>query len=129
MNTAPYIGLPFADHGRDASGFDCYGLVRHVLLCEQGIALPDYGTQYAAASNRHSVADAITAGLIEGWQKTAEATEGALAIFKIAGKPWHMGIVVARDRFLHIPPDETSCVERLSDPRWKNRIEGFYVRG
>jgi cell wall-associated NlpC family hydrolase len=66
--------------------------------------------------------------LIEGWERRDDAAVGGLVIFRIAGHPWHVGLVVARDRFLHIPPGETSCVERLSSPMWAKRIEGFYVR-
>lgn len=129
MNTTPYIGLPFADHGRGVDGFDCYGLVRHVLKQEFNITLPDYGGRYTEASDRHSVADAIKAGLIEGWHRVEQAVVPALVIFRIAGKPWHVGIVVDRYRFLHIPPGETSCIERLASPMWEKRVEGFYVRG
>jgi cell wall-associated NlpC family hydrolase len=129
MNTTPYIGLPFADHGRDASGFDCWGLTRHVMQQEYGITLPDYGGRYTEARDRHAVADAITAGLIEGWHRVEHAVEGALVIFRIAGKPWHVGVMVDARRFLHVPPGETSCIERLASPMWEKRIEGFYVRG
>ena len=128
MNTTPYIGLPFADHGRGPA-YDCYGICREILQQEFNITLPDYGGRYTEASDRHSVADAIKAGLIEGWHRVDAPTEGALVIFRIAGQPWHVGIVVDAYTFLHVPPGETSCIERLASPMWEKRIEGYYRRG
>lgn len=128
MNWQPYIGIPFADHGSSADGVDCWGLVRHVLACEHGWQLPSYGDNYDKASNQRAVTECIVAGLVEGWERVVKPVEGALVIFKMAGKPWHVGLVVAPNQFLHAPSGETSCVERLSDPCWVNRIEGFYVR-
>lgn len=121
-----YVGLPFADHGREG-GFDCWGLVRHVLRCERGLLLPDYGDRYARYDDPASVERAIDAGLHEQWQRVAQPQVGGLVIFRIAGLPRHVGLVVDTDRFLHMPSRETSCVERLSSPMWAKRIEGFYV--
>jgi len=128
MNWANYVGIPFADHGSSAEGVDCWGLVRLVLAAEKGWQLPSYGEGYDKASNQPQVTDCIVNGLAQGWDRVSEHVEGALVIFRMAGKPWHVGLVVAADRFLHAPSGEPSCVERLSSPRWINRIEGFYVR-
>lgn len=128
MNLAPFVGLPFEDKGRGPA-YDCWGLARHYLAHAIGVLLPDYGNLYATHEDRSQVTDGIKTGLVEGWRHSDKPVVNCLVIFKIAGQPWHIGVVVGRDRFLHIPPGETSCTERLSDPRWKNRIEGFYVRG
>lgn len=128
MNLAPFLGLPFADKGRGPA-YDCWGLVRHYLWHATGVLLPDYGHLYATHEDHGQVTDGIKAGLVEGWTKSVKPVLNGLVIFKIAGQPWHIGVVVSRDRFLHIPPGETSCTERFADPRWINRIEGFYVRG
>lgn len=128
MNLRPYLGLPYADHGR-GDGFDCWGLIRHVLGREYGMTLPDYGDRYAAATDKGSVAVAIRDGLVEGWSRIPGPQTGALVIFNILAKPWHVGLVVGRDRFLHMPAKGISCVERLSAPCWSSRIEGFYDYG
>ncbi|MEJ7807146.1 MAG: NlpC/P60 family protein [Telluria sp.] len=123
-----YIGIPFADHGSDARGVDCWGLVRHVLACEHGWQLPSYGEGYDSAKNQAAVTEVIVNGLMQGWERVSAPVASALVVFRMAGKPWHVGLVVAPDRFLHAPVGETSCVERLSSPMWEKRIEGFYVR-
>ena len=128
MDWSPYIGLPFADHGSSAEGVDCWGLVRHILAAEKGWVLPSYGEGYDKASNQPAVTECIKNGLAEGWDEVPEPVEYALVIFRMAGKPWHVGMVVGEDRFIHAPSGESSCVERLSSPCWVNRISGFYVR-
>lgn len=40
--TAPYLGIPFKDLGRDWDGCDCYGAGRLVMMHERGVQLPLY---------------------------------------------------------------------------------------
>lgn len=126
MNAEKYIGLPFADHGR-AGGFDCWGLVRHVLGAERGLQLPDYGTGYVDVGDHAGVMKSILDGLAEDWQRVAEPQAGALVIFNICGKPRHVGLLVSDTAFIHAPEGQTSRIERLADRMWSSRIEGFYV--
>lgn len=128
MMWANYVGIPFADHGSSAEGVDCWGLVRMVLAAEKGWQLPSYGEGYTTASNQPAVTECIVNGLAQGWERVSEPVEGALVVFRIAGLPRHVGLVVAADRFLHAPSGESSCIERLSSLCWQKRIEGFYVR-
>lgn len=37
-----YIGIPFLVNGRDMQGFDCYGLVVHVMQHQQGVSIVDW---------------------------------------------------------------------------------------
>lgn len=127
-----YIGLPYADKGRTRAGADCWGGVRLVLADVFGIALPDYADSYTTADDMDSVADAVAAGLEHGWKRTEKPQEGDLLILRVAGRPWHCGIMVTADRFLHWPPHDAhggqsfSCIERLDSPRWAKRIDGFW---
>lgn len=121
-----YIGLPFADHGR-RNGFDCWGLVRHVLAAEQGLALPDYGKGYQDVGDHAGIRQSIIDGLAEQWQRVAEPALWGLVIFNIRGNPHHVGLVVGPNQFLHAPEGQNSRIERLSDGLWARRIEGFYV--
>jgi cell wall-associated NlpC family hydrolase len=47
-------------------------------------------------------------------------------VLNIYGKPLHVGIVIARDRFLHSPQGDMSRLERYTDHMWNRRVEGFY---
>lgn len=133
---AAYVGLPFADKGRTYAGCDCWGLVRLVLAEQFGIALPDYSDAYVDAHDHDSVSAAVQAGLRDGWSQVEGARQcGDLLVIKIAARPWHCGLMVTPERFLHCPtqPDRrtgretgTSCIERLDNAMFRNRIEGIY---
>ena len=127
---ARWIGLPYADKGRGPDAYDCWGLARAVLA-ERGMALPDYAEAYTRAADHDSVAVAVRAGLADGWQPVDKPQAFDLVILNIAQRPWHCGVMVAPDRFLHVMPpgpkgQAFSCIERIDSPRWARRIEGFY---
>lgn len=129
-----YIGLPYAEKGRTREGADCWGGVRMVMRDVFGHDLPDYSDTYTDTKNHASVADAVDAGLADGWHKVDRPHEGDLLVLKIAGRPWHCAVMVNASQFLHWPPPDAkgqqmlSCVERLDSPHWAKRIEGIYRR-
>lgn len=129
---ARWIGLPYADKGRGPDAYDCWGLVRVVFLEERRLALPDYRDAYEAAKDHDSVAAAVRGGLADGWRAVDRPRAFDLVILNIAARPWHCGVMVAADRFLHVMPPAPggaqafSCIERIDSPRWQRRVEGFY---
>lgn len=66
---ASFIGLPYADKGRDRDGVDCWGLVKLVYAEVAGIVLPDYSDAYTRPGDHASVAAAVESGLKDGWQR------------------------------------------------------------
>ena len=134
-----WIGIPFADHGRGPDAFDCYGLVHAIYREQFGITLPDYADAYSDARDHASVAAAVQAGLQAGWATIDRVHEtprcGDLLVINVATRPWHCGLMVTPERFLHCPTQQardsgreigSSCVERLDNAMFRNRIEGIY---
>lgn len=127
-----FIGLPYADKGRDRSGCDCWGFVRMVYADVAGIALPDYSMAYTRPGDHASVANAVESGLRDGWERVERPQTLDLLILRIAGRPWHCAVMVGAGMFMHCPPpgrnghQSFSCIERLDSPQWAKRIEGFY---
>lgn len=132
MTLASFVGLPFADHGRDREGADCWGGVRLVLRELRGIVLPDYGDGYRETMDSAGIGISIREGLVRDFARVERPAPFDLVIFNLAGKPWHVGLVVGPGRFLHWPQpdrdgnDGTSRIERWADRKWRNRVEGFY---
>lgn len=125
---APYVGLPYKDKGRGPDGWDCWGGVRMVLSEVFGLDVPSYDETYASGADRVAVPAAVESGLAEGWERTDTREPGSLLILRIAGRPWHCGLIVAPNLFLHWAPHTTSCMERLDSLMWTRRIEGIYRR-
>lgn len=130
-----FVGLPYADKGRDRAGADCWGGVRMVLAEVFGQQLPDYADAYTAARDHVSVSGAVQAGLAAGWHRVDCPAPGDLLILSIAKRPWHCAVMVTPDRFLHWPPpgrdgrQQLSCIERIDSLQWARRIEGFHRHG
>jgi len=127
---AKYVGIPFKEKGRGPDGFDCWGIVRHVLAEEFGITgLPDYVDAYTRPGDKQSVATAVRAGLAEGWQKVDTVDAGTLIILRLAGRPWHCALAVNKEWMLHTLEGVNACLERMDSMVWNGRIEGFYQYG
>jgi len=126
---ADYVGLPYATHGRERAGIDCWGLVRLVLAEVFHAELPDYADRYADGNDWGAIGTAVRDGLADGWTRVEQPRAGDLLILSIAARPWHCGLMLGPLHFLHAPPDTTTCIERLDSPRWARRIQGIYRHG
>jgi cell wall-associated NlpC family hydrolase len=123
--TSCFIGLPYQDCGRTRSGLDCWGLVR--LALEEAFkvrGLPDFAGQYSRSRDR-AIPEIFTQEL-RHWRQVSEPLAGDIAVLRLNGRPWHVGLMVDRDVMLTIDRGTSSCLERLDSPRWKGRLDGFY---
>lgn len=126
---AEYVGLPFKDKGRDRNGLDCWGLVALVMREQFGIELPSYADNYVSAMERDEIAALLTASIpSNGWQPVADAAQaGDGVVFRVLNAPWHVGIVLDAEHFLHVVEGGgCSLIERLDSHRWVRRIVGIY---
>lgn len=125
---AALVGIPFISGGEQTpeTGFDCWGLVRHVFR-EQCVSLPDYRlcpdddegffAQFRAERGkwrRHEWPD-------------APAPSVAALRFPSVEFVSHVGVYVGGGRFLHTREKTGAVVERVESPAWFRRIEGFYT--
>lgn len=119
-----YLGIPYAEQGRAATGSDCWGLVCLVLPA-RGRPVPSYAGLYASAAERQEIA-----GLIEGakpqWRRVDQAQELDLVTFRRGRLESHIGIVVRPGLMLHITQDKPSCIERYDTGYWANRLTGIW---
>lgn len=119
-----YVGLPYKLHGRDRTGLDCWGLVRLVYKEQQLIELPSFASEYSASTP--AIAAEAIARCNEGWEVSETPGEGDVVLFRITGSAAHVGVLINDSEFLHAREGSDSCIEKLSSPKWKTRVEGIY---
>jgi cell wall-associated NlpC family hydrolase len=123
-----YVGLPFKDLGRDRGGLDCWGLVRLVLAEQFGITnLHDYSDRYT--SDRDPAAADLVASERARWTAVTDPHPGDVAVFRVAGRPWHVGLVVAPGVMLTTARGTGAVLDRLDAFRWLGRLDGYYRHG
>lgn len=125
--TAKYIGIPFRDLGRDASGCDCWGLVRLVLAGEHGIDLPSYADSYTSPDEHQEIA-----GLISGacsstaWRPVDGVRDFDVLVFRRGRLDTHVGLVCGRGRMLHMAGTDQSKIDAYETGAWGNRLHGAF---
>lgn len=121
-----YIGLRFVPCGRDRQGCDCYGLVRLALMENFNVAPPLY-LGYDDPNNKVEMA-ALTTANKGSWVSVPAGQErgGDVALFRIAGLPCHVGLVILPGQMLHVQEGTEASIESYNAPYWRRRIEGFY---
>lgn len=126
---AGYVGIPWRAKGRDRDGCDCWGLVRLVLAEQFGVEQPSYAPDYASPRERAEIATLLRGGIpTNGWL-AADGPErpGDGVVFRLANAPWHVGVVVGLDEFLHVEEGfGAAAIDRLSASKWARRIVGIY---
>jgi cell wall-associated NlpC family hydrolase len=122
---AKYVGIPFAEHGRDAFGCDCWGLVRMVYRDQLDIELPDFCDGYRDTRDGEAIA-ALSRAERERWLAVSNPQPFDVISLRVRGLPWHVGVVADRGRMLHVLRGCDAVVESYERPLWSQRIEGFY---
>jgi cell wall-associated NlpC family hydrolase len=124
---AEYVGIPFAERGRSRAGVDCWGLARLLLAERYGVDVPSYVGDYRSPLDRDEVATLITGEIPEAWQAVPSAPRpGDVALLRVAGRPLHVGVLVAPPWFLHVMEGRETVLERLDSPQWARRVLGVY---
>lgn len=122
-----YIGIPYADMGRERSGCDCWGLARLVYAEQLEITLPDYAGGYASAEEQAEVASLI--GQETGtavWSRVLEPAAFDLLLFRHGRRESHIGICLSRGAMLHMATDDQSKLEWFDQGRWAARFVGAF---
>lgn len=114
------IGVPYKRNGRNLDGLDCLGLVLYEHK-QRGITLPDYITP-----NTDSMIYDMVMEEKQLFKELSKPENGCIVVFKVRSYSFHVGIMLDDIRFLHIIQHRNVCIEKLTHPFWKDRIEGFY---
>lgn len=122
-----YIGIPYVDRGRDpAVGLDCWGLVCLVYRDLKAIELPSLLEDYATADDH----DGVTALVMQqsaNWARFQHPQPLDLVTLNVAGRPWHVGVVLDERHFLHTMQGLGSIIDRHDSPRWEPRVDAFWT--
>ncbi|MGE4297044.1 MAG: NlpC/P60 family protein [Desulfovibrionaceae bacterium] len=118
-----YVGRHF-----DERTFNCFDLVRTVLVREFGQNIPAPPPNVSAAKeDRAAVVAAIKTGL-DVWEEINpdNVRPGDAILLRIMGNPWHCGVVLAPGWMLHVMQGTDTCIEDYTNLKWRNRVAGFY---
>lgn len=125
-----YIGIQFLEHGRSRDGLDCWGLVRLVYAERFGIMLPSLAEGYAAVDDAAGLADVVVQERSKSgyWEAISldDCEIGDVALFRMSADLWHVGIMVAAGRMLHVWRRINTCIDRINTPMWTPRLFGVH---
>lgn len=129
-----YVGIPFAEHGRDPSaGVDCWGLALLIQFEVFGRYLPDLAQEYESTADYQANAELYkraTGSMIPGWVEVSDQKEGDVLVLKVNARPVHVGVVIgAPGHFIHCWQGAGSTIEQYRSRLWKSRVESTWRFG
>lgn len=130
MDFTSYQFIPVKPGGRDREGLDCWGLVALIYKEMRGIDLPLY--ENVNWRDSREVWLTIAAQEKLNWCPVAVHERAAydVVVLRLKGIPWHVGVLVDHNRFIHADPLRGIHIERLNAIHWKSRVEGcFRLKG
>lgn len=123
------LAVPFVDHGRDWSGWDCWGLVIVAYRECLGLSLPSHADAYADAGESRTTRGEVAAVAVAErarWLEIDAPSAADVVLLTLAGRPVHVGLMLDGRRFLHAERGVGTIIERLASPIWAKRIGGYY---
>lgn len=123
------LSVPFVEKGRGFAGWDCWGVVCVGLWEVAKVYVPSYTDGYDTTRGNEGGEQLkrLIAANMESWQPAAQPFRPLdVALFRISGRPIHVGLMVDRARVLHAEEKVGTFIERLSSPMWARRLEGVY---
>lgn len=118
-----YLTIPYALHGRDRKGCDCWGLTRLVLAEQAGLVLPLHDTIAAAQF------DAKIAEEAEQWLPVSREAARAFDVAVMSdgrGAEIHIGLVTAPGFILHTEEARGPMHQAMTHIHIRSRIRGLY---
>jgi cell wall-associated NlpC family hydrolase len=120
-----YLGKPYKHHGRDDSGYDCFGIIIAIYR-DLGYTIEDiYGDYESSRDWKESSL------LIENYHKKFDKVDRPQLYDMVLLKnkrdlAVHIGVVIQNDCFIHCKSGTGVIMSRLYSNEYKNKIEGFY---
>lgn len=116
-----YTGIPFEHNGRTTDGIDCLGLIK-LYLDNHGLEIPGDDDRAIERDWHTREPGRLLRGLRNHMVEIDERPqEFDVLLFEMKGKLRHLGVMVSRNRFLHIRKGKRSSTERLS--KWEKVLE------
>ncbi len=124
-----FIGIPYVVGGRSMDAADCWGLFSLVHK-KMGTNLPDYnGPEWSTLRSEQKALGIAALNYAHIFTEINAGEEQFLdgILFRMAGIPIHLGLVVEPGIMLHTEMGTDSClVSYKNDILWTNRIIGYY---
>lgn len=123
-----WLAVPWVDHGRTLSGWDCWGLCVVVGAEAFGLELPPYAGVVSTADAGAEVAACLNLEAARTFTPTAPA-EGAVRLFAWGGLPLHCGLHLSPRLVLHCCQGVGTLLTDVADPAspWHRRARGAYA--
>lgn len=127
FDTNKYIRIPFREHGRGPYGVDCWGLACIIFREELNIELPPMDGDYEDTRDK-KISELIKSGSVS-WNVVPCGQEKPfdIAVFRMLGRPMHIGIVVKPGRMVHCERGSgVYLTDYNKEGQWNKRLESFY---
>jgi len=122
-----FVGLPFKEKGRTFEGVDCWGLLRLFYKEIFNIVLPSYHENYQTAFDEKEISQLINNKKTDWYPvQYNDINFGDGVLLRLKGEPMHIGIVLRKNKMLHVTEKTNSVVENYSGLIWRKRIIGFF---
>lgn len=124
-----YIGIPYANRGREMHGADCWGLAILVYRNELGLELPSYGEISAENLAQIYKTMVVDKDDQELWQEINLGDQLPFDICVMRGEATrrvcHVGIVIDKKKILHVEKGIDSVIVSVTDASIRERISCY----